>query len=67
MARPLFTLLSAVSLVLCVATCILWGRSYWVTDQIRWKNVGGWRAVRSATGHVEVGLLLADWSDGPPE
>jgi hypothetical protein len=30
MIRRLFTLLSALSLVLCAATCVLWVRSYWV-------------------------------------
>jgi hypothetical protein len=28
MTRRLFTLVSALSLVLCVATCVLWFRSY---------------------------------------
>jgi hypothetical protein len=28
----LFTILSAVSLLLCVATCVLWARSYWAVD-----------------------------------
>ena len=35
MLRRLFTLLSAVSLVLCVATCVLWVRSYRVWDEVR--------------------------------
>jgi hypothetical protein len=30
--RGLFTLCSAVSLLLCVALCALWARSYWVED-----------------------------------
>jgi hypothetical protein len=32
LARHLFTVLSAVSLLLCVAVCVLWVRSYWVGD-----------------------------------
>ena len=32
MARRLFTLCSALSLLLCVAVCVLWVRSYWVSD-----------------------------------
>ncbi len=33
-ARHLFTFCSAVSLLLCVALCVLWVRSYWVEDCI---------------------------------
>lgn len=33
MLRRLFTLMSAASLVLCVATSVLWVRSYWLSDQ----------------------------------
>ena len=32
--RRLFTLASAVSLVLCAAVCVLWVRSYWRADRI---------------------------------
>ena len=32
--RRLFTLVSVVSLGLCVATCVLWVRSYWVMDAL---------------------------------
>jgi hypothetical protein len=32
MIRRLFTLVSALSQVLCVATCALWVRSYWAAD-----------------------------------
>jgi hypothetical protein len=36
--RPLY-LLTAVSLVLCVAVCMLWVRSYWVGDELGWTRV----------------------------
>jgi hypothetical protein len=36
MARRLFTLLSALSLLLCAAVCVLWVRSYWVRDSVGW-------------------------------
>jgi hypothetical protein len=32
MIRRLFTILSVLSLLVCVATCVLWVRSYWVQD-----------------------------------
>jgi len=34
--RRLFNILAAVSLVMCVATAVLWVRSYFVGDQWRW-------------------------------
>jgi hypothetical protein len=34
MKRRLFRLLSALSLLLCVGTCVLWARSYWRSDGI---------------------------------
>jgi len=36
MPRRLFTVTSAVSLVLCVATMVLWVRSYAVADKVSW-------------------------------
>ncbi|HEY7091079.1 MAG TPA: hypothetical protein VH518_23480, partial [Tepidisphaeraceae bacterium] len=41
MRRRLFTLLSAVSLLLCVATVGLWVRSYWVSYALERSEVGG--------------------------
>jgi hypothetical protein len=39
-ARHLFTLCSATSLLLCVAVCVLWARSYWAEEAIdnRWPH-----------------------------
>jgi hypothetical protein len=34
--RHLFTVLSAVSLLLCVTTCVVWVRSYWISDFLHW-------------------------------
>jgi hypothetical protein len=42
MTRRPFTLLSAVSLLLCVATCVLWIRSYWV-GEAAWNIASNWR------------------------
>src|SRR5436305_804989 len=63
--RILLNAATAVSLVLCVATIVLWVRGYWGADGVEGRTAGGWRAVRSAGGAVEVGLLLVDWSDRP--
>jgi predicted RNA-binding Zn-ribbon protein involved in translation (DUF1610 family) len=65
MRRRLFTLLSAMSLLLCVGTCALWARSYKLSDQLDWD--GGWRTVNSAHGRIVVGLLLGDRSGLPAQ
>jgi hypothetical protein len=39
MKRRLLNLLTAVSLLLCVAACVLWARSYFVADLFEW----GWQ------------------------
>ena len=36
MKRRLFTILSALSLLLCVAVCVLWVRSHFVADTLMW-------------------------------
>ena len=60
LARWLFTLCSAVSLLLCVAVCVLWVRSYFVGDTMGWV---GTPSVGVASGD---GLLWIGWapSDG---
>jgi len=67
LVRHCFTLCSALSLLLCIAICVLWVRSYRISEQVNWRNAGGWRAVSTASGEVEVALLLADWSAYPRE
>jgi hypothetical protein len=67
LARRLFAFGSAFSLMLCMAVCALWVRSHHVSDQISWRNDGGWRSLHSAKGHVVAGMLLTDWSGHPAE
>ena len=43
MLRRLSTLAAAVSLMVCVTTCVLWVRSYWVTDNLVWLDGAIWR------------------------
>jgi 4-amino-4-deoxy-L-arabinose transferase-like glycosyltransferase len=62
MPRRLFNFLTIVSLLLCVAACVFWARSYTSSDRVRWQNERGWRSVRSASGHVELSFLDIDWS-----
>ena len=50
MIRRLFTIASAVSLLLCVATVVLWVRSYLVEDVVLWTSNGVDRGFYSVTG-----------------
>src|SRR5258707_9945880 len=52
MLQRLFTFLSALSLLLSLATCMLWVRSYGLSDQLAW----GYRSVESAQGYVMLGI-----------
>ena len=61
MRRRLFTLVSALSLLLCISTAVLWVRSYHVADAFTWSR---WEASAgySGTGVLsEHGRLL--WND----
>jgi len=51
MLHRLFAILSALSLMLCVATCALWARSHRVLDQVGW---GGWSIVQPVLQGREV-------------
>jgi hypothetical protein len=64
LARHLFTLCSAMSLVLCVAACVLWVRSYWVTE-MWWFTADGW-AVGVATPKGCVNLAWRTYRDAHP-
>lgn len=60
--QPLFTLCAAVSLLLCVAVCLLWERSYRLTDQVVWRSPRGLYAVGTASGAV-----VAQLNPGEPQ
>ncbi len=62
LARHVMTPISALSLLLFMAVCVLWARSYGLADRVGWSGDDGWRYVRSAKGHVVIGLLLGDRS-----
>ena len=65
--RRLLNFLTAVSLLLLVAVCVVWVRSYWVEDQVMWRRVDGARWVVSSPGAVVVGVERANWSGWPAE
>jgi hypothetical protein len=69
MLRPIFTILSALSLVLCVATGAMWTRSYWVHDKLGWSGDVHQVIMQSAMGRISIkmarkgnGLLLPEAS-----
>ena len=67
MKRRVFTILSALSLVLCVATCWMWIRSYSRDDTFEWRDRGltpaslgdGW--YRYIWGRSAWGLFQLQW------
>ena len=65
--RRLLDIFAVTSLLLLVAVCVLWYRSYRLSERIQWRNDRGSRSIRSATGYVELGLLVTDWSKHPAE
>jgi len=56
MRRKLFNLAAALSLLLCVAVCVLWARSYGLTDQIVWNRATGVRSIGSYGGRVVLAM-----------
>jgi hypothetical protein len=73
MPRRLLNLLTALSLLLCVAAVVLWMRSYWVTDRL-WRQAfeadgGGtyWtqEAVSVGRGGVSIGRAVESFAAEP--
>src|SRR4051794_39040070 len=46
------------SLLLCAGVCVLWIRSYSLTDRVVWQRAGSISYVRSAEGHIVLDLGL---------
>jgi hypothetical protein len=61
----LFTLCSALSLLLCAAMCVLWARSYGLADQLLWQRSDRALWVHSARGRMVLGRWVAGRSDVP--
>ena len=77
MKRRVFTILSALSLVLFVATCVMWVRSHLVFDHCRWSRAEhdptqpgqvGFIDIETARGrtgvHVQIGATLVGAQGG---
>jgi hypothetical protein len=65
--RRLFALLTIFSLLVFLATLILWIRSHHLSDQIQWRNSNGARTIYSAEGSLVLDLFFIDWSREPIE
>jgi hypothetical protein len=63
--RHLFTLCSVVSLLLLIAVCVLWHRSYELTDRVTHTSAAGQQSAYSRQGHAVLNALFADWSNQP--
>jgi hypothetical protein len=69
--QRLFTFCSAVSLLLCAAVCVLWVRSYWISDYLQTDPAGaGWKRdtafSKGGAGYSAgpAGASLAQWYVG---
>ena len=65
LARDLFTLCSALSLLLFVAVCVLWVRTYRLSDQIIWQRLDGFQILRTARGRIVFDLYVSDRTGSP--
>jgi hypothetical protein len=68
--RRLFNLAAAVSLVLCVAVCVLWVRSYTRLDSVTWirfRTEGGSTRFTCVGASTSRGRLMLRMSVQPPE
>jgi hypothetical protein len=53
-SRHLLTIVTVLSLLLCVATCLMWVRGYWWTDRAFWKRADHLYWIQSWRGEVSV-------------
>jgi hypothetical protein len=68
-----FKVLAAVSLVLCIATAVMWVRSHWRADSIEWARARTLIRIRTAPGSVRFAIVfgggyVSGWSftSNPP-
>jgi hypothetical protein len=59
--RRLLNGMTALSLLLLVATTVLWVRSHALSDKAAWRRPGGIYSARTARGHLVVEMWRADW------
>jgi hypothetical protein len=67
MLRKLFNITSATCVILFIAVCVMWMRSYRCAERIDWSRSDGQRTVYSSSGQLAVHLYLVDWSNQPAQ
>ena len=67
MRRWVLAIWAAAYLALCLAVPVFWMRSHVCTDHVAWSSRCGWQSIRTAAGHLQLDVLLADWSAVPPD
>jgi hypothetical protein len=65
--RRYFKLAAAVSLLLFVATVLLWVRSYWSSDAITYGNASGKYGIQSASGSIVLVTVRVPLPEGSSE
>jgi hypothetical protein len=65
--RHIFTLTCITSLLLMVAICIIWIRSYRYSDSFSSRSASGFRGLYTRQGHLVFHLLSANWSNQPAD
>jgi hypothetical protein len=63
MKRRLFSLASLLSLLLCVATVVLWVRSYWTSYQFRFRSLSHTEKFQFRRGLVSQGRIVLIWTN----
>jgi hypothetical protein len=65
MLRRMIQISAWISLAVCLLIHLLWLRSHFCSEELTWSNSAGWRSIGTAAGHLEIGLLVTDWSGQP--
>ena len=62
MRRRLFTIVSSLSLLLCVAVAVLWVRSLWLCEHVAFWDAGNWcGSVKSRDGALQLKAQKEPW------
>jgi hypothetical protein len=65
LARHVFTLAAALSLLLGVAVGVAWVRSYWWVERVTWQRIDGRPWIESAPGRLRIALWVANHANLP--
>jgi hypothetical protein len=63
----LLTAATVLSAIFLVTICILWARSYHLSDQLVWRRLDGATSIRSAQGSVVLTVHASSWTGYPAD